>query len=176
MISKIKLLKFFLVPVFGRNGYEIEKNNRLCFVQKKNRNISVDYEVLPINGLEITVRHPKLDDSIKFPELVDGPEKVYWNGGAWMGFDTIDELLGLIEYQAECFEKWIFDFLAGKAHEDIFDRINNQRKTGVEEYSKMIQEEKEKILTLYKRRADEIFSRRFLPQKWTLELFESRNK
>jgi hypothetical protein len=138
----------------------------------------VDYDFLPMikNALEITIRHSKLDDEIKFPVLVDGPENVHWNAGVYMGFDTIDELIGLIEFQSECFEKWIFDFLAGRSHEGVFDKINNQRKKEIAEYAKMNQEERNKIKELDQNRAHEIFSRRFYPKKWNLELFESNKK
>jgi hypothetical protein len=180
MINKIKLLKYFLAPIFTHNGYEIRKTkyNWLCFFQKENNNISVDYDFLPMikNALEITIRHPRLDDSIHFPVLIDGPENIYWNGGAWMGFDTIDELIGLIEFQSETFEKWIFDFLAGKEYEDVFNKINNQRISRIEKFAKLNQEEQFKIIDLDKKLAHEIFSRRFYPKKWNIELFESKNK
>jgi hypothetical protein len=180
MINKTKLVKYFLAPVFIRNGYEIRKTkyNWLCFLQKENNNISVDYDFLPMvkNALEITIIHPGLDDRIQFPVLIDGPEKICWNGGAWMGFDTIDELIGLIEFQSEILEKWVFDFLAGRGYEDVINKINNQRRSRIKEFAKLTQEEQFKIADLDKKLANEIFSRRYYPKKWNLELFESRNK
>jgi hypothetical protein len=177
MINRIKLLKHFLIPVFTHNGYEMKKTkyNWLCFFQKENNDITVDYDFLPMikNALEITIRHSKLDDEIKFPVLVDGPENVRWNAGVYMGFDTIDELIGLIEFQSECFEKWIFNFLANKSHSDIFDKINNQRKIRIAEYAKMNQEERDDIIESDMKLAHEIFSRRFYPKKWNLEHFDS---
>ncbi|GHV95673.1 hypothetical protein AGMMS50293_19930 [Spirochaetia bacterium] len=168
-MKKQQILKYFLQPIFKKYGYEKCKTNFLCF--NKN-NIYVSFEFLPMDTkvLETTIKHPKIDDIVRFPALIAGPEIINWDNGLWMGFDDIEELIGLIEFQTRKFEEWIFDFLSEKAFVNVFEILNDSRKRRIKEYKMYTQEEKSKILDKARECAQNIFNLRYSPQNWYLPI------
>ncbi|MDR1142804.1 MAG: hypothetical protein LBK77_01140, partial [Spirochaetaceae bacterium] len=170
-MKKFDILKRFLVPVFERHGYEEKKLNldRLRFQFKENESICVDFDFIHMHFdlLETTIKHPRIEDCVKFPEVIDGPTEVCWNGGAWMGFDTTNDLIGLLEFQMSCFEKWIFDLLAGKSYDYVFAILRQQREEITNK--NMSRDELFKYSDTMRERADEICARRYKPIVWNFE-------
>lgn len=171
MKNKSRFIRPYLKPVFLAHGYEVAKSNYLQFVEKKNPVVTVSFEFLPMfnNVLETTITHPKIDDIVRFPALIDGPDVVCWDNGLWMQFDTPEELLGLIEFQKEEFERWIFDFLAERDHVEVFKALNRQREEMIVRYEKSTEGQREQHRNEGRSKRAAIEQRRFLPKKWKIE-------
>jgi hypothetical protein len=173
-MEEIKLVKYFLKPIFQEYGYNKEKkvSDGIRYLLKENEKISVEFVFMnkADKWLETAIRHPNIRDCAFFPYIINGPEDICWNGGQWMGYDSLDDLLGLLEFQMTYFKEWIFDFLAGNSYEYIFDSLKNQREKVV---SKSMSEEEYSIrLDSIKKRAREIRDRRYKPERWSLDEYK----
>lgn len=169
-MKEIKLVKYYLKPIFAEHGYEEKKvPDGVRFQLKENVKINVDFIFMnkADKWLETAIRHPNIKDCINFPFIIDGPENIYWNSGRWMGYDSFNDLLGLLEFQMTSFKKWIFDFLAGNTYEYIFNILKEQREN-IQSKS-MSQEEYSIYINSVKEKAKEIRARRYKPEKWSLD-------
>ncbi|MDR0321201.1 MAG: hypothetical protein LBI28_06835 [Treponema sp.] len=176
-MEELKLVKFFLTPIFQEYDYKIKKiSDGIRFQFNKNENIHVDFIFMNMadKRLETTIRHPKIRDCVNFPYIINGPESICWNSGRGMGYDSLDDLLGLLEFQMRCFKKWIFDFLAENSYGYIFDILREQREEVVNK--PMSQDEMSLYLDKVKKQAKEIRARRYKPDRWSLDEYRSVKK
>jgi len=168
-MEEIKLVKHFCKPIFQEYGYKEKKvTDGIRFLLKEDESINVEFIFMnkADKWLETAIRHPRIRDCANFPFIINGPRDVCWNSGRWMGYDSLDDLLGLLEFQMTYFTKWVFDFLAGKSYEYIFDSLEKQR----ENIQNKTMSQKEVFLYMdsVKKRAEEIRARRYKPQIWNL--------
>ena len=177
--NKRTIMKYFMKPVFEQNHYFLEKihgEGTICFTNKENQYIKIEFIMVPMmkNSLETHIIHPKLPKDIFFPCFIYGPDNIKWNGGRWMDYYSIDDLLGLIEYQTLKFQEWIFDFLSGKKYNDQFEIIRKKRLADIEHYLKLSEKERFEDSEPIRKENREISFYRYKPINWTIENYINR--
>lgn len=176
----MKILNKYMKPFLIEHGFKYEGKrggDEPCFIHKDYDKARIFFSfVTCIKPFSIQTEvyggaydNPSID--LFLTDLLNGPSKVAQiiNTGKWY-FDTEEELVGILEYQAELFKLWVFDWMLGKVYTEI--DIYKKKDLIVEKRGKVYDSCSEEEQEIIESEAFKIFNewktKRFYPVNWKL--------
>lgn len=110
--------------------------------------------------------------SIYLSQFLDGPEKIgqVYRPDGWY-FNTEEQLLGILENQANLFEDWAFDWMLGKKYKNInaYKILKEIADNRGKLWDSSNQKQREEILEKLKKSRESWEQKRYYPEKWQLD-------
>lgn len=176
----MKILNKYMKPFLIEHGFEYQGKrggDEPFFIHKDNDKAKVFFSfVTGIEPCSIQTEvyggiygNPNTD--LFLTDLLNGPDKVaeVTNSGHWY-FDTEEELVGILEYQAELFKSWVFDWMLGNIYTniDVYQKKKSLFKREGELFDNSSEEEQEQIEVKVLKILSEWKTKRFYPINWKL--------
>lgn len=176
----MKVFNKFMKPFLKEYGFKYEGKrggDELMFYHKEHKEALIIYSFTTIiKPCDVKTEvyggiYTNPDIDLFLTDLLNGPDKVaqVFNTGDWY-FDTEEELLGILEYQAGLFKKWVFDWMLGKKYTeiDVYKIKDLLFKKEGRLFDNANKEEQSKLLAEGHKLHAEWKTKRFYPVNWKL--------
>lgn len=176
----MKILNKYMKPFLTEHGFRYKGKigrNELCYIHKDNDEVRIffSYETI-IEPCSIITQvyggiydYPGID--LALTDLLNGPNRTadVINTGQWY-FDTEEELLGILEYQAELFKEWVFDWMLGRKYTEVDVYMKKKMRSNKQAtlFDNASKEEQDKIEAEAFKIFNEWEAKRFYPVNWKL--------
>ena len=179
-MKSIEIFNKYMKPFLIKNGFSGKKisSDEICFRHKEFYDATITYIFNPMDwsiGTEISGGNFRthFKHTLYLTMFLDGPDNfdsINRGAGEWYYASDI-ELLGIFEKQADLLNEWVFDWMTGKAYENL--NLIEIRNKGGRERSQIwenLDENGKKERRKLAHEAGRLWQNtRFYPKKWKLE-------
>ena len=167
----------YMMPFLIKNDFikYRQTNDEFVFIHKEDQDIVISYTIGSLkNQLCVEIKGGAYKHEsyggLNLTIFIDGPDKIdskfrypYWY------FDNENELIGLLEFHANLFEDWVFDWMLSKKFTDInaYEIVEMNAKKREKKFNSLSNHERQKYLQCNE--SNEWISTRFYPKKWKID-------